>query len=68
MSTPVTAAEVLEGSDVWTGDALCHVTSKTVDRKTGKVNLSWTENFFGHEATFGGSFMANEHFGEVSSI
>lgn len=68
MSTPVTAEEVIEGADVWNGDAMCHVTGKKVDETTGKIFLSWTENFGGREADFSGPFAPGEHFGEMTTL
>jgi hypothetical protein len=68
MSTPVTAGEVVEGTDVWNGSALCHVTGKKVDENTGSIYISWTENLGGREADFGGSFQPGVHFGEMTTI
>lgn len=68
MSTPVTAEEVMPGTEVWDGTHLCRVTGKTVNEATGQIYISWTENLCGHEASLGGNFLPNEHFGEVAAI
>lgn len=68
MSTPVTAEEVMPGTDVWDGTNLCHVTGKKVNEATGQIFISWTENLCGREASLSGHFSPSEHFGEMTNL
>ena len=67
MSTPVSAGEVKEKTDVWHDGTLCHITTKK-NSANGSVFLQWTENLFGTEALFGGSFNPNAYFGEQTIV
>lgn len=67
MSTPVTAAEVQEKTDVWHDNNLCHVTT-VKECGNGSRFITWTEDFFGREMYLSGSFSPGAYFGDSTTI
>lgn len=67
MSTPVTAAEVTQGSEVWHDQSLCRITEKH-PTGTGGYFIGWTEHLCGREMYLSGSFSPGSYFGELTTL